>query len=102
MWNFQQWKNAIIMRPNLISLYHKQSDTPLKTENSTTEGFVNSGIKPKHSKTWDIKCHWLIDKKELEKLRVYRDRGMNNDTDYFTKHPPPIHRCQIQPRYIYT
>ena len=43
------------------------------------------GIKPKRSKTWDMKWHWLIDKKVLEQLRVYWDIRTNNDADYFTK-----------------
>ena len=39
------------MQPDLIELDHKQSETSLKTDNSTTEGFVKSGMKPKRSKT---------------------------------------------------
>ena len=38
---FKNGKTSIGMRPVLISLDHKQPSTPLKTENSTTEGFVN-------------------------------------------------------------
>ena len=55
---FNNRKTAIGMRPDLILLDHKQPETPLKTENSTTEGFVDSGMKPKLSKTWDMKWHW--------------------------------------------
>ena len=50
------------MRPDLIALDHKQPLAPLKTDNSTTEGFVNSGMKPKRSKIWDMKWHGLRDK----------------------------------------
>ena len=42
------------MQPSVIALDHKQPATPLKPENSTTEEFVNFGMKPKFSKTWDI------------------------------------------------
>ena len=35
-------EKAIGMRPSLIELDHKQPATPLKTDNSTTERFVNS------------------------------------------------------------
>ena len=59
-------------------------------------------MKPKLSKTWDMKWHWLRDKEFLEQLRVYRDKGTNNDSDYFTKHHPPIHHPQMHPRYIHT
>ena len=42
------------MRPALILLDYKQPATPLKTENSTTEGFLNLYMKPKRSKTWNM------------------------------------------------
>ena len=70
-------KTSIGMQPYLITLDHKQPVTPLKTENSTTEGFVNSGMKPKRSKTWDMKLHWLRDKEVLDQLRLYWDRVTN-------------------------
>ena len=46
---FNNRKTYIDMRPALIALDHKQPATPLETDNSTTEGFLNSGIKPKSS-----------------------------------------------------
>ena len=90
------------MQPYLITLDHEQPATPPKTDNSTTEGFVNSGIKPKRSKTWDMKWHWLREKYGIEKLILYWYKGTNNDADYFTKHHPPIHHCQMRPWYIHT
>ena len=59
-------------------------------------------MKPKRSKTWGLKWHWLRDKEVLEKLRLYWERGENNDADYFTKHHPPIYHPQMPPRYIHT
>ena len=100
--NFNNVKTDINMQPALIKLYHKQPEIPLKTENSTIEWFLNSGMKPKRSKTWDMKFQWLKDKEVLEKLTFYWYRSINNDTDYFTKHHPPIHHCQMRPRYIHT
>ena len=52
---FKNLKAAIGMIPNLITLDHEQPAIPLKTDNSKTEGFVNLGMKPKRSKTWDMK-----------------------------------------------
>ena len=65
--NFNNRKTATGMKPALITLDHEQSTTPLKTDNSMTELFVNSGMKLKHSKTWDMKWRWLRDKGVLEK-----------------------------------
>ena len=44
---FNNGKTAIIMWSALIALHHNQPVTLLKTENSTTEGFLNSDIKTK-------------------------------------------------------
>ena len=54
---FNNGEASIGMRLALIKFDHEQPATPLKTENSTTEGFVKSGMKPKRSKTWDMKWH---------------------------------------------
>ena len=42
-----------------------------------------------------MNMHWLRDKEVLKQIRVYWDKGKNNDADYFTKHfPPSVHRHQ--------
>ena len=99
---FNNRKTSIGMRPALISLDHKQPEAPLKTENSTTEGFVNLGMKSKRSKIWDIKWHWLREKEVLEQLRLYWEKEANNYANYFTKYHPPIHHSKMRPRYIHT
>ena len=87
---FNNGKTATGMQTALITLDHEQPATPLKTDNSTIEGFVNSGMKPKRSKTWYMKSHWLRDKEVLAQLLVYWYKGTNNNTDYFTKHHPQL------------
>ena len=44
---FCNYKEGVAILPSLISISHKQPHTPLKTDNSTTDGFVNSSMKPK-------------------------------------------------------
>ena len=83
-------KEGVAILPSLIGIGHKQPPTPLKTENSTTDGFVNSSMKPKKSKTWDMNMYWLRDKEFLKQIQVYWDKGKNNDTDYFTMHFLPV------------
>ena len=90
------------MQPALISFDQKQPVKPLKIDNSITEGFVNLGMKPKDSRIWDMKWHWLRDKEVINKFRVNWNRGTNNDVDYFTKHHPPIHHRQTILWYIHT
>ena len=40
-------KEGVAILTSLIGLVHKQPPTPLKIDNSTTDGFVNSSMKPK-------------------------------------------------------
>ena len=72
------------MQPASIIFDQKQRVTPLKTD-----------MKPKRSKTWDMKWHWLRDNTVLEQLILYWDKGTNNDADNLTKHLPTIHHRQI-------
>ena len=39
-------------------------------------------MKPKESKTRDMKWYWLRYKEFLEQLRVYWDKGAQNDADF--------------------
>ena len=64
-------ERSIRMQPALIKLDNKQPATTLKTDNSNKEGFVKLGMKQKRSKTWDMKWHWLNNKKVIDQLRVY-------------------------------
>ena len=52
---FNNGKTATGMRPYPITLDHEQPATPLKTDNYTTEGFVNLGMKPKRTKSCNMK-----------------------------------------------
>ena len=47
------------MQPALIALDHNQPAAPFKRYNSTTEGLVKSGMRPKCSKTWGMAWYWL-------------------------------------------
>ena len=86
---FKNCKTDISMQTALMALDHKQIATPLKTDNSTTEGFVNLGMKPKRSKTWNINWHWLRYKEVLEQLRVYWENLNEQWHRLFYKTSPP-------------
>ena len=55
-------KEGVAILPSLIGLGHKQPPTPLKIDNSITDVFVNSSMRPSKSKTWDMNMHWICDK----------------------------------------
>ena len=97
---FHNAQTTIPIRRLLIELGHPQPPTPIKIDNSTTNGFVHNNIHLKKSKSWDMRYHWLRDKETQRQIDVYWEKGTNNNTDYFTKtHPTPYHRSQ-RPKYV--
>jgi len=97
---FGNAQDAIAIRIGLKALAHKQPPTPLKTDNTTCESFVHLNIRQRRSKTWDMCWNWLHQPKLKEQLRIYWDKGPNNDADYFTKHHPPAHHLVQRPQYV--
>jgi hypothetical protein len=47
-----------------------------------------------------MRWNWLCDKTTHEQLRIYWDKGQNNQADYFTKHHPPTHHLAMRPKYV--
>ena len=97
---FKNGQAAIICRTVLLALGHPQPPTPLKTDNTTASSFVHANIRQRRSKTWDMRWNWLRSPAAKEQLRIYWDRGQNNQADYFTKHHSPAHHLLMRPQYV--
>jgi hypothetical protein len=93
-------QEVIACRISLTAVGHPQAATPLKTANSTSNNFVHANIKQRRSKTWDMRWNWLRDKTTHKQLRIFWDKGQNNQADYFTKHHPPTHHRVLRPKYV--
>jgi hypothetical protein len=93
-------QRAIPIRIALEELGHPQPRTPVKTDNITTQGFVNKSMRQKRSKSWDMKYHWLRCRSAQGQFIIYWDKGSNNHADYYTKHFPPSHHIIKRPQYI--
>ena len=93
---FLNGQEIVNLRHILISLNHPQPPTPLKTDNTTSTGFVHSNIKMKKSKAWDMRFHWLREKMAHEHLRIYWQPGSTNYADYYTKHHPTIYHKKMR------
>ena len=89
---------AIPIRHTLVSLGHPQPPTPIKTDNSTAAGHINSNMQQKRSKSWDMRFHWLRDKETQKQMHVCWDKGINNKADYHTKHHPTRYHLDIRRR----
>lgn len=99
---FHNAKRALPLIYALEQMGHKQlQPTPIKTDNSTTEGFVHNNIQMKRSKAWDMQLHWLRDQENKKFFNIFWDKGINNDADYHTKHHPTVYHCRIQAKKIY-
>lgn len=84
----------------LGALGHPQPPTPLKTDNSTSNSFVNKSLHQKMSKLWDMRYHWLRDRETQQHLQVFWDKGAINGVDYFTKHHPTPYHKLMWSKYI--
>jgi hypothetical protein len=93
-------QEAIACRTSLLALGHPQPPTPLKTDNSTANSFAHANIRQRRSKTWDMRWNWLREKETHKQLRIYWDKGQNNNADYFTKHHSPAHHMLMRPQYV--
>ena len=71
---------------------HPQPATPIKTDNSTTAGFVNHNISSKRAKSWDMRLFWLKEKEVKKIFKVYWEKAENNMADLYTKtNHPALH-----------
>ena len=98
---FYNARETIPIRQTLEAMGHSQPPTPIKTDNSTALSFVQSNLKQKKSKSWDMRLNWLRNRKEQAQFHYYWDKGNNNDADYHTKHHPPKHHLQQRHKYVY-
>ena len=91
---------AIPIRIILQALNHIQPPTPIKTDNSTANGFIHDNIHQKRSKSWDMRYYWLRDRQTQQQFLFFWDKGTNNDADYFTKHHPTKYHRHKRSRYV--
>ena len=68
---FHNAQTAIPLRTFLQALTHPQPPTPVKTDNSTSDGFIHDNIHMKKSKSWDKRYHWLRDRLSQKQFHFY-------------------------------
>jgi hypothetical protein len=52
-------REAIPQQQTLEEMGHKQSPTPMQTDNTTALGIVNNSIQSRCTKAMDMRFHWL-------------------------------------------
>ncbi len=93
-------KEAVHMQRILHEMGHPQPRTPIQTDNSTSEGVINSRVRPKHTKLMDMQFEWLLDREQQGQSWIYWKPGKTNLADYFTKHHPPAHHCNVRGDFL--
>ena len=97
---FLNSRQAIPARRTLQEMGHRQSPTPIQTDNTTALGFVTKNLNPKATKSTDMKYWWLRDRSDQEQFRYYWGRGRGNRADYWTKHFCAAHHRQVCPEIL--
>ena len=93
-------KEAVHMRRILQEMGHPQPRTPIQTDNSTAEGVINSRVRPKRTKSMDMRFEWLLDREQQGQFKIYWRPGKTNLADYFTKHHPPAHHRNVRGEFL--
>jgi len=96
---FMNAKAAVPLQQALIDMGHPQPPTPIQTDNDTATGLANETIKQKHSKTIDMRFHWIRDRIQQKQFHVFWKPGHTNMADYFSKHHAPGHHRAMRPKY---
>jgi hypothetical protein len=96
-------KESVPLRNTLIELGHPQppDGTPIRTDNSTADGIMNRTVKPKRSKSIDMRFWWLADRVEQNQFRIFWAPGSVNLADYFSKKHPASHHIKVRPIYLH-
>ena len=68
---FSNAQSALPLRQALMDLGPPQPPTPIRTDNSTANGFLNESIKAKRTKAIDMRFYWLIDQMNQNQFTVY-------------------------------
>ena len=92
---------AVSIQNLLLEMGHKQSKTPVQTDNSTALGVVNSNIQPRRTKSMDMRYYWLRCRDSQGQFRYYWKPGPTNKADYYTKHfPAASHHVETRPKIL--
>jgi hypothetical protein len=80
---------------------HKQSPTPMETDNTTATGYSSGTIKQKRTTSMDMSFYWIKDRVKQGQFNVYWGPGFQNLADYFTKHHSLAHHKRMRDVYIH-
>jgi hypothetical protein len=96
---FAAAKIGVGERQVLEDLGYPQPPTVIHCDNEVAVGLAQKSVKPKLSKSCDMRLHWLQDRVAQLQYVVRHIPGAINVADYFTK-PLPVHRHKFLAPFI--
>jgi hypothetical protein len=97
-------REAVPMIIALEEMGHPRDPTGvmITTDNSTAHGILNSTMRAKLSKSFDMQYHWVKDCIQQKMFQLRWNKGNTNLADYYTKHHPPFHHMKMRRIYLQT
>lgn len=92
-------QEAIYICTILDKMGHKQTPSPLQTDNSMANGVVNGEIQPRQTQAMNMRFNWLKDC-ECQQFWFYKRPGKLTHADYWTKHHPTKHHKNIRNEFL--
>jgi hypothetical protein len=86
-------------RQVLSDFGYPQPPTTIHCDNEVAVGLANRTIKPKMSKSCDMRFHWLQERVRRLQFRVQHVRGLHNVSDFLTK-SLPVSRHKVLAPFI--
>ncbi len=93
-------REAIYIRIILEELGHAQPPTPLQTNNEMADDIINGKVQPKQTKAMHMRFHWLRNQECQQQCRIYWQPGKLNYANYWTKHYPETHHCNMWKKFL--
>ena len=83
---FEKAQNLVLIRRICEHVFNHpkpKEGSPLMTDNSTSTSLLNKLIKPRRSKSWDMRHHWLEDRIQDNTIQLFWRPGQYNRADDF-------------------
>jgi hypothetical protein len=93
-------RKAVYIRIILEELGHIKPPTSLQTDNAMADNVINGKVQPKQTKAKDMRFHWLRNQECQQQFRIYWHPGKLNYANYWTKHHPETHHCNMQKEFL--
>ena len=88
---FLNGQEGVALGDMLHALGYTQPTTTILCDNKCAHGVATDTVKPKRTKSIDMKFHWIRDRTRLGQFHVVWRKGQHNLADFFTK-SLPVHQ----------